>query len=191
VPFFGGSVIVLDVPRLIHRNGPPGIGKSTVARRYVQDRPLAFCLDIDDIRREIGGWDTQVAESGYLARRMALVMLREHLSSGHDVVVPQFAIRQAFIAEMSALATDIGVAFFEVVLDDDLDSARSRFDARAGDPILGGHHQEAVRQIERSGGFTAMYEALDDVRALADTRVVTTTAGQVEGAYSSLLDVLS
>ena len=30
------------MPRLVHLNGPPGIGKSTLARLYVRDRPLAF-----------------------------------------------------------------------------------------------------------------------------------------------------
>ena len=69
------------MPRLVHLNGPPGIGKSTLARRYVADRPLAFCLDIDGFRRLIGGWAEHPEQSGQLARRMALAMAREHITA--------------------------------------------------------------------------------------------------------------
>jgi predicted kinase len=81
------------MPRLVHLNGPPGIGKSTLARRYVDDHPLAFCLDIDAFRRLIGRWDEYEEQSGLLARAMAIEMATTHLSAGYDVVVPQYVAR--------------------------------------------------------------------------------------------------
>ena len=33
------------MPRLIVLNGSPGIGKSTLARRYVEEHPLTLCLE--------------------------------------------------------------------------------------------------------------------------------------------------
>jgi hypothetical protein len=44
------------VPRLIHLNGPPGIGKSTIAQLYVDEHPGTLNLDIDRVRCLIGGW---------------------------------------------------------------------------------------------------------------------------------------
>ena len=44
------------VPRLLLINGLPGSGKSTLAARYVADRPLALCLDIDVVRGLFGAW---------------------------------------------------------------------------------------------------------------------------------------
>lgn len=45
----------LVVSRLIHLNGPPGIGKSTLARRYVDAHPGVLNCDIDVLRTLIGG----------------------------------------------------------------------------------------------------------------------------------------
>jgi 2-phosphoglycerate kinase len=47
------------VARLILLNGPPGIGKSTLAQRYVDDHPLALNLDIDSVRRLLGRDDAR------------------------------------------------------------------------------------------------------------------------------------
>ena len=54
--------------RLILLNGPPGIGKSTIGIRYATAHPLAFCLDVDLVRRSIGGWMDHPAESGLLSK---------------------------------------------------------------------------------------------------------------------------
>jgi hypothetical protein len=64
------------VPLLLLINGLPGSGKSTLAARYVADRPLALCLDVDVVRGLLGAWTDVPHEAGLLARRLALTMAR-------------------------------------------------------------------------------------------------------------------
>ena len=45
-----------DVPRLILLNGPPAVGKSTLAQRYADEHPPALNLDIGRIRSMLGRW---------------------------------------------------------------------------------------------------------------------------------------
>jgi predicted kinase len=50
--------------RLLLLNGPPGIGKSTLARRWADDRPGTLCLDVDLLHRFLGGSGGRFEEHG-------------------------------------------------------------------------------------------------------------------------------
>jgi predicted kinase len=183
---------VVDVPRLILLNGPPGIGKSSLALRYLADHPLAFCMDIDGVRRLLGRWQELPQESGKLARAMAVAMITEHLGRGYDVVVPQYLGRPAFIERLERAASDTGSTFHEAVLMDTRENAVVRFHARADDGGLTTHHREAAAMT--AGGDGELGEMYDRLAALLDNRprahVLWTTAGDVDGAYRSLVTYL-
>lgn len=58
------SSTVLCVAYLLHLNGPPGIGKSTIARRYADEHPGVLNCDIDFLRTLIGGWSVDFLRAG-------------------------------------------------------------------------------------------------------------------------------
>ena len=74
--------------RLIHLNGPPGIGKSTVASAFADRHPGVLNLDIDQVAAMIGGWRDRFSDSFEAGRLLAAAMARVHLANGHDVVMP-------------------------------------------------------------------------------------------------------
>jgi len=117
------------IGRLIHLNGPPGAGKTTLARRYLADHPLALMVDIDDLRMNLGQWAAR-EESRLLARELAIALVDCHLSAGHDVVVPQFLGRLEFIERLAATADRHSVEFIEVLLAVDQPIAADRFRTR-------------------------------------------------------------
>ncbi|MFC0545265.1 AAA family ATPase [Kutzneria chonburiensis] len=163
---------------LLLLNGPPGVGKSTVAARYVDDHPLALNLDIDVLRAQLGRWQDDLTSAGLAARDLAVAMARTHLLAGHDVVVPQFLGRPEFIDRLAALAVDVGVRFVEAILLDSKENTRRRFQERDDT-------SKAVDPLELS----TMYDRL---LALAETRpqarIVPTT--DIDGTYARLLAVL-
>ena len=122
---------------------------------------------------------------------MAVRMMEEHLSSGFDVVVPQYVARAEFVHQMRRLATDAGADFYEIVLTDSVQSARDRFEARARDPIWLEHHAEAARQIAKVGGFEGMYDRLMSCLAeLPDVEQIATSPGQIDDAYAAVLNAI-
>jgi predicted kinase len=164
---------------LLLLNGPPGVGKSTMAARYVDDHPFALNLDIDVLRGQIGGWHSDPARAGLLARALAVAAARTHLLAGHDVVVPQFLGRPEFILELSALAAEVGTEFVEVVLLDSKENVQRRFFER-NDPVK---HTAASE-------LSTMYDRLLELLAARPDARIVRTAGIPE-TYADLRRALA
>jgi predicted kinase len=164
--------------RLILVNGAPGGGKSTVARMYADAHPLTLCLDIDQVRDMLGQWRRDAVAAGLLARAIALAAARTHLAAGHDVVIPQFVGRVAFIEQLAELAREVNARFHEIVLLDSKENSLRRFAARG--PVDG----RPVTAAE----LAEMYDRLLGViAARPDTTVVRTRDGEIDRAYRDFL----
>lgn len=181
------------VPRLTLLNGTPAIGKSTLARRYVDTHPGVLRLDIDEIAQLIGGWQDQRGQTVALARSMALDMARHHLRAGGDVIAPQFVGRVDELQRFEGAAAQSGSRFLHVVLMDNGDGAAARFTERgrtATSPWLRSIHKE----VTRNGGeheVRAMHGRLADVvRSRLTSVLVPSVAGDPEQTYARLLAAL-
>ena len=181
------------MPRLIHINGPPGIGKSTLAQMYVDHHPGVLDLDIDQLRALIGGWRERFAETGQIVRPIALGMAGVHLRAGHDVVMPQYLGRLGEIERFEAVAHDSGAAFCEVVLMDTKQRSVDRFSLR-GDNDERPWHRQVQDIVARDGGaalLADMHDRVTDVlRARPNAIVVCSVADAVQETFEALLTAL-
>jgi predicted kinase len=187
----------MPVGSLLLLNGPPGIGKSTLARLLVEEQPLALCLDIDLLRRSLGRWDEHPRQSGLLARELTVAAARTHLLSGHAVVVPQFLGRLEFVERLESLACEVGATFRHVALMDSKQNAIARFLARAAasealDQHVLDQHREAAALAGGEVGLAQSYDGLLAVLAARpDAVVVPSLAGDLEGTRLQLRKALA
>jgi predicted kinase len=181
------------VPRLIVLNGPPAVGKTTMARRYADEHPLTLVLDIDSIRRLIGGWHDDTLASGLMARSLSVVMAHEHLGKGHDVVVPQYLSRPQFLDEVESAARETGATFHEIVLMDDRETVLKRF-ARRSAAAVDPAHVAAAEAVERNGGEQALGAMYDRLLQLVNLRssaqVVHCPEGEQDRVYADLVRII-
>ena len=175
------------MPKLILLNGPPAVGKSTLARRYADDHPLTLVLEIDAVRALLGRWLDDPQRSGWAARMIALAMARTHLEAGHDVITPQLLTRREFVEMLRATTEAAGATFHEITLMDPRDVVLARLEARSEQ--AGAFSARAL--MERQGN--APGEAYDAfAAALAERRDATVINDPLSDAsYATLVRLLS
>ena len=174
------------MPKLILLNGPPAVGKSTLARRYADAHPLTLVLEIDVVRALLGSWLEEWQRSGHTARVIALAMARTHLEAGHDVIVPQLLTLRPFAETLQETTEAAGAEFFEFALLDPREVVLARL-AQRSEPE-GAFSSRAL--TERQGN--AAGDAYDGfVAALADRpEAIVIRDPLSDAAYETLLRLL-
>jgi predicted kinase len=172
---------------LVVLNGPPASGKSTIAKRFVDSRPLSLNLDIDVVRGMLGSWLDDPSTAGLTARSLALVMAEAHLAAGRDVIVPQFLGRTDFIEQLAGAADRGGATFVETALWLDREGAIAAFAERRSAPSTQAHHDAAalVDRSEHADPVGQMYDAF--VRVLEQrpaTRRIEVVPGNIEKTFA-------
>ena len=174
------------MPKLVLLNGPPAVGKSTVARRYADDHPLTLVLEIDTVRGLLGAWLDDPQRSGWAARMIALAMARTHLEAGHDVIVPQLLTRREFVEMLRETTEASAATFYEVALMDPREVVLARLEQRS-EPI-GAFSARALMEKQGNAPGDA-YDAF--VAALAERpRAVVIDDPLSDAGYESLLRLI-
>jgi predicted ABC-type ATPase len=143
---------VARVARFIHLNGPPGIGKSTVASAFADRHPGVLNLDIDRVAALVGGYRERFSESFDAGRLLAVAMARVHLAHGHDVIMPQMMtnVNAEELADFESVAAAANADYCQILLIARVEASVDRCMDRAKGAVPG---QDVVsRVIERNGG---------------------------------------
>ncbi|MBS43770.1 MAG: hypothetical protein CMH83_11545 [Nocardioides sp.] len=178
----------MTAARLIHLNGAPGVGKSTLAAQYAAEHPGVLNCDVDRLRVLVGGWADDFAGVGTLVQPIALAMIRAHLDGGHDVVMPQMLASEERRALFRAAAVDGGHDYVHVLLRASPGTAAGRFETRPPDPL----HDVIRAVVDADGGPEALagWESRLETAAAASDVVRLDADGDVASTYRALLAAL-
>lgn len=182
------------VSRLIHLNGPPGIGKSTVARRYADEHFGVLNCDVDVLRTLIGGWSTDFDSAGALIRPAVLAMIGAYLEQGHDVLLPQMLTNPRELARFEGCALSAGAHFVERFFMDAPDAAVLRFNRRGGATPEDSWHDQVRAIVAANGGDDLLRRYHASLIRLLDERpeaqVINSVEGAIEDTYQAFIDSL-
>lgn len=177
-----------EKPKLIIINGPVGIGKSTIADRYIADHLFAFHVNGDEILSNIGGWLDHETEARQMVFAIVKSMVTTHLSAGHDVVVPHLLAHPEDATEFEAIAGRLGATFFECTLLSEKEEAV----ARALERGVWGDERNAPPMTEAD---TPIIEKLFDYVQLSlakrpNMAIIQSVRGDIDGTYRQFMDAL-
>jgi AAA domain len=172
-------------------NGPPGVGKSTIARRLRDDRPLSLLVDFDELWLLIGDWQNN-DKAQQLAIAAGLAMARVHLRAGYDVVSTQFAVGQDFFEAIDAMVGETSAARHEIVLTGRPERVATQFRQRRAERTLAGE-DDVSANIPDDRVDEVIARATKELTAIAAARAHTTvisTDGDVDSTYRSVRELL-
>lgn len=180
------------MPTLLHLNGPPGIGKSTLSALWAERHPRALNLDLDALHLLVGGWSDPEQDTHALVRPLGKTMAAAYLGTGNDVVLPQYLGRLDEVESFGRLAREQGAEFREVVLLDDRAAAIERFDRRDDETPWNQHNRRVVAGLGGEEFLSAMYDRLlAVVEARPAAVLLRSVPGEVEETYAALEQALA
>nr|WP_281358902.1 AAA family ATPase [Flexivirga aerilata] len=142
-------------------NGPPAVGKSTLARLRADRAPMTLSLDPDELRGLLGASVRHTQDGMRAVRELAVAMAGTHLRAGHDVWLPQLVLDESFLDRLAQVAEAAGADFRELLLIDSLQHISRRVAARHRDfepteDELSWYHTEFVHRIGQRPGVLVL-----------------------------------
>lgn len=113
-------------PKLILLHGFAGVGKTTIAERYINDRPLTMILEGDKVGAMLGRWLDHEKEARKLLYTLGKAMVTTYLETGHSVIVPMLPIHPEHVRAFELITKETDAQFFEVILVTDREEAVKR-----------------------------------------------------------------
>jgi predicted kinase len=174
-------------PKLILLNGPAGIGKSTIAKKYIDEHPFTLIIDDDQLIAMMGGWTKHEETARNLIFELTKSMATTYLQSGHNVLIPYLLLHVRHAEEFAGVARAQGVEFFECALMIGKDESVRRLMRRGtwGEPGLPPLSQKDLPYIND------LYDRMEAaLKKRPDTKRIDAIKDDIDGTYRRFIATL-
>lgn len=108
--------MLVQSQRLIMINGFAGVGKTTIAKKYIDNHPLSFYIEGDEMIVKIGQWATFEKEAREYIFELTQKIADTYLSFGKTVIIPYLLVNADHAEAFENIAEKHTVPFLEIFL---------------------------------------------------------------------------
>src|SRR5687767_4676429 len=116
--------------KLVILNGPPGVGKSMIAKKLHEEMPMSLLIEGDEWRRQVSHWQEHRQESHDLIYAIKIAAAETALKMGSSVIIDKTIFgSDSSLDALIASARAHNAAAYEFILNADKETVLSRADA--------------------------------------------------------------
>ena len=121
--------------KLIIFNGPPGVGKSTIAKKLHDEMPMSLLIEGDEWRRQISHWKDHREESHDLVYAIKIAATSAAFKLGSSVIIDKAIFgSDSSLDALTVAARENGADAYEFILNANKETILARADERGYRP---------------------------------------------------------
>ena len=174
-------------PKLIILYGFASSGKTTLAKRYIDEHPLTMAVEGDQIIGMIGQWRKNEDEARSMIFGHTQSITENHLEAGYDVILPYLLSDSTQIDAFENIAKKCSASFHEIYIELEKEDAVDRLLKR------GCWGEEGSRKLTEDDREMLMdrYEYMENVmKERINTESISNVVGEMEETYKKLLEAI-
>ncbi len=173
--------------KLILLYGFAASGKTTLAKKYIEEHPMTMAVEGDQLIGMIGQWRKNEATARQLVELHTKSIVENHLRAGYDVIVPHLLSDSTEIESFENITKETGASFHEVYIDITKEDAVNRLLTRG---CWGEEGSRKLTEDDREmliGRFEYMENAM---KGRTQAISISSRVGKVDEVFNALLKAI-
>lgn len=173
--------------KLIILYGFAASGKSTLAKKFINENPLDIAIEGDQIIGMIGQWRNNEEEARKLVFGHTKSIISNHLQAGYNVVVPYLLNDVADAESIERIAKENDATFIEIYINLEKEDAVNRLIERGCWGEEGSRKLTEKDRDELENRFDCMVKVMSERENVIEIK---SKKDDIDGTFNALLDVL-
>lgn len=171
-------------PKLILLYGFASSGKTTLAKRYIDEHPLSIAIEGDEIIGMMGQWRAYEEKARNMVFEHTKSIVRNQLTAGYDALLPYLLTDSTQVEAFEEIANEYNASFLEIYIKIEKEDAISRLLERGTWGEEGSPQLTEADLPEITGLYETMEKAMNERK---DVKTIIPEVGDIEGTYQKFM----